>query len=128
MIWNSIIGIAGFTIASLTVTLVLLGTDLRQPPRTAYLLDEPVTMTGRLPLDLSRPIFLRRDVIICATQDALATYAPSSPGDCAVMSSAAQAGVVAIVTNGMRQPTFELQMATRKGTVVGWVDYNDLKN
>ncbi len=45
-----------------------------------------------------------------------------------MLSSNTPAGLIGIVTNGMRQPTFQMQMKTRDGTIRGWVDYNNLTN
>jgi hypothetical protein len=128
VIRNSILGIAAFAIAGLTVTAVLVGKDEPQASMAAYFINGQTITQGHYSLDLSRPIFVRGQVPICPTEDALAAYSANNPAGCTVLSSSAPAGLVGIVTNGMRQPTFQMQMQTPQGTIKGWVDYNNLTN
>lgn len=128
MISKSIIGITGFAISGLVVTAALLGKDVPQASMNAYIVNGQTITAGADLLDLSRPIFVRGHVPICPTQEALSAYSPSDPGGCTMVSTSAPAGLIGIVTNGMQQPTFQMQMKTPQGTVQGWVDYNNLRN
>jgi hypothetical protein len=128
MISKSIIGITGFAISGLVVTAALLGKDVPQASMNAYIVNGQTITAGADSLDLSRPIFVRGHVPICPTQEALSAYSPSDPGGCTMVSTSAPAGLIGIVTNGMQQPTFQMQMKTPQGTVQGWVDYNNLRN
>jgi hypothetical protein len=124
MIGKSIIGITAFALAGLVVTAALLGKDVPPTSMNAYIVNGQTITEGDYSLDLSRPIFVRGNVPICPTQDALSAYSPSDPGSCTVLSTSAPAGLVGIVTNG----TFQMQMQTPEGTVRGWVNYNNLSN
>jgi hypothetical protein len=128
MIGKSIIGIVAFALSGLVVTAALLGKDAPQASMNAYIVNGQTITAGANSLDLSRPIFARGHVPICPTQDALSAYSPSDPGGCTVVSTSAPAGLMGIVTNGMQQPTFQMEMKTPHGTVEGWVDYNNLRN
>jgi hypothetical protein len=128
LIRNSIVGLAAFAIGGLAVTAILVGKDVPQSSMNAYFINGQTITEGHYALDLSRPIFVRGEVPICPTEDALAAYSPSDPAGCTILSSGAPAGLLGIVTDGMRQPTFQMQMQTPKGTIRGWVDYNNLTN
>jgi hypothetical protein len=124
----SFIGIACFALAGLGVTAILVGKDVPQTGMAAYFVNGDLVTTGRHSLDLSRPIFVRANVPICPSEDALAGYSSGDPGGCTVVSANAAAGLIGIVTDGMREPTFQMQMDTPNGTIRGWVDYNNLTN
>jgi hypothetical protein len=128
MIRTSIVGGACFALAGMAVTAILLGKDVPQTGMEAYFVDLDMVTPGRHSLDLSRPIFVRSNVPICPSEDALANYASGDNQGCTVLSASAPAGLVGIVTNGMRQPTFQMQMNTPGGAIRGWVDYNNLTN
>jgi hypothetical protein len=128
MIGKSIIGIAAFALSGLVVTAALLGKDVPQSSENAYMVNGQTITVGSDSLDLSRPIFVRGHVPICPTQDALSAYSPATPAGCMVLGTSAPAGLIGIVTNGMQQPTFQMEMKTPQGTVQGWVDYNNLRN
>jgi hypothetical protein len=127
-IMGSIIGVACFALAGLAVTTVLAGKDEPQTRSTAYFVNGQIVTDGRSSLDLSRPIFVRSNVPICPSEDALATYSAGDSQGCTTLASNAPAGLVGIVTDGMRPPTFQMRMRTPDGTVQGWVDYNNLTN
>jgi hypothetical protein len=124
---NSII-IACFALAGLAVTATLAGKDAPQSGTTAYFANGQIVTGGRSSLDLSRPIFVRSNVPICPTEDALATYSAGDSQGCTTLASNAPAGLVGIVTDGMHPPTFQMRMRTPDGTIQGWVDYNNLTN
>jgi hypothetical protein len=128
MIRMSIVGVACFALAGMAVTAILAGKDVPQSTITAYFVNGQLVTAGRHSLDLSRPIFVRGNVPICPSEDALASYSSSDPQGCTVLSAGAPAGMIGIVTDGMRQPTFQMQMNTPNGTIRGWVDYNNLSN
>jgi hypothetical protein len=128
MLTTSIVTGACFAMASMMVTAILLGKDVPQAGIAAYFVNGAMVTEGRHSLDLSRPIFVRSDVPICPSEDALATYTSGDPQGCTVLDSGASAGLIGIVTDGMRQPTFQMQMKTPDGTIRGWVDYNNLTN
>jgi hypothetical protein len=128
MIRSSILGVAGFAVAGILVTSVLVGKDVPQTGMTAYFLSGTMVTAGRHSLDLSRPIFVRGNVPICPSEDALASYSAGNRQGCTVLGANAPAGLIGIVTDGMRQPTFQMQMNTPNGTIRGWVNYNNLSN
>jgi hypothetical protein len=128
MIRMSVFGIACFALAGMAITAVLAGKTVPQTGMVAYFVDGEIVSAGRHSLDLSRPIFVRGNVPICPSEDALANYSSGDSGGCTMLSSNTPAGLIGIVTNGMRQPTFQMQMKTRDGTIRGWVDYNNLTN
>jgi hypothetical protein len=123
-----IISGACFALAGMAITAVLMGKNVPQTGMAAYFVNGEIVTAGRHSLDLSRPIFVQGDVPICPSEDALANYTPGDPLGCTVLSSSAAAGLIGIVTDGMRQPTFHMQMNTPNGIIRGWVEYNDLKN
>jgi hypothetical protein len=128
MIRNSDIGIMAFAVAGLSVTAILAGKDAPQAAMAAYFINGQTITAGHYSLDLSKPIFVRGAAPICPSEDALEAYSPSNTAGCRLLSSGAPTGLLGIQTNGMRQPTFQMQMETSKGTVRGWVDYNNLTN
>ncbi len=128
MIRGSIIGVACFALAGMVVTATLAGKDEPQTGMAAYFINGDMVTAGRHSLDLSRPIFVRRDVPICPSEEALAGYSPGNSEGCTVLRSNAPAGLIGIVTDGMREPTFQMQMNTPDGTIRGWVNYNNLTN
>ena len=128
MIRDSIIGVACFALAGLAVTATLAGKDVPQTGMAAYFINGQMVTAGHHSLDLSRPIFIRGNVPICPSEDALAEYSAGYNAGCTVLSTSTPAGLIGIVTDGMRQPTFQMQTRTRDGTIRGWVDYNYLTN
>jgi hypothetical protein len=128
MVRTSIIGGICFALAGLMVTSILMGKDEPQTAMAGYFLNDAMAPTSRHALDLSRPIFVRSDVPICPSEDALSSYSSGNTQGCTILSSGAPAGLIGIVTDGMRQPTFQMQMNTPDGTIRGWVDYNNLTN
>jgi hypothetical protein len=124
----SIVGILAFAIAGLAVTSVLFGQDVPQSGIAAYLVNGQIIAGSHHSLDLSRPIFVRPQVPICPTEDALAAYSRSDPQGCTLVRSGAPAGLMGMLTNGMQQPTFEMRLTTSSGTIKGWVNYNNLTN
>ena len=128
MIRTSYVGIACFVLAGMGVTATLVGKNVPHTAIAAYLVDGTIVTAGRHSLDFSRPIFVRRDVPVCPSEDALASYSSGNPQGCTVLSSGAPAGLIGVVTDGMRAPTFQMQMKTSDGTIQGWVDYNNLTN
>jgi hypothetical protein len=128
MMRTSIVGVACFALAGMAVTAILVGKNVPQSGIAAYFVNGAMVTEGRHSLDLSRPIFVRGDVPICPSEDALATYSSGDTQGCTVLSSGTSAGLIGIVTDGMRQPTFQMQMKTPDGTIRGWIDYNNLTN
>jgi hypothetical protein len=128
MIRMSIVGVTCFALAGMAVTAVLAGKNVPQTPMAAYFVNGEIVTAGDHSLDLSRPIFVRGNVPVCPSEDALANYSSGDTAGCTTLSSNTAAGLIGIVTNGMRQPTFQMQMNTRDGTIRGWVDYNNLTN
>jgi hypothetical protein len=128
MIRTSILGAAGFVLAGMGITAVLAGKTVPQTGMAAYFVNGEIVSAGRHSLDLSRPIFVRSNVPICPSEDALASYSSGNTGGCTTLSSNTPAGLIGIVTNGMQQPTFQMQLKTQDGTLQGWVDYNNLTN
>jgi hypothetical protein len=124
----SIVGAACFALAGMAITAVLMGKNVPQTGVVAYFVNGEIVTAGNHSLDLSRPIFVRGNVPICPSEDALETYSSGDSAGCTTLSSDTPAGLIGIVTNGMRQPTFQMQMHTRDGTIRGWVDYNNLTN
>ena len=124
----SFVGIACFALAGLAVTATLVGKDVPQTGMAAYFINGNMVTVGRHALDLSRPIFVRGAVPICPSEDALAAFSPGNASGCTVLATKAPAGLVGIVTDGMREPTFQMQMNTPDGTIRGWVNYNNLTN
>lgn len=129
MIRNSSLGFILFAVAGLVIIAILAGdnSSTRSAGMLAYFINGDNLVRGHS-LDLSKPIFVSRATPVCQSEDALERYSPSSPGDCTVIDTGAQAGLVGIQTNGMRQPSFQMQLQTAGGTVKGWVDYNSLHN
>ncbi len=123
-----IVAIACFALAGMAVTAILLGKDVPQTGTVAYYVNGDMVTAGRHSLDFSRPIFVRGYVPVCPSADALANYTSDDPQGCTVLSSSAAAALLGIVTDGMRQPTFQMQMSTPSGAVRGWVDYDNLTN
>jgi hypothetical protein len=128
MIRNSVVGIACFALAGLAVTATLAGKDVPRTAMTAYFVNGQTVTSGRHSLDLSRPIFVRGNVPICPSENALETYSSDDPEGCTTLGRNVSAGLIGIVTDGMRQPTFQMQMHTPAGPIRGWVDYNNLTN
>ncbi len=128
MIRMSFVGVAGFVFAGMAITAVLAGKTVPQTGMAAYFVNGQIVTAGRHVLDLSRPIYVRSNVPICPSEDALANYSSGDSAGCTTMTSNTPAGLIGIVTDGMRQPTFQMQMKTRDGTIQGWVDYNNLTN
>ena len=124
----SIVQIACFALAGMAVTAVLAGKDVPQTTTTAYFDNGETLTAGRHSLDLARPIFIRGNVPICQSEDELANYSSGDARGCTTLSSDTRARLVGIVTDGMRQPTFQMQMNTPDGPVRGWVGYNNLTN
>lgn len=130
MISKSSLGIIVFAVAGLVVTAILAGDNSSSPSSgmIAYFINGDNLVARRHSLDLSKPIFVSGATPVCSSEAALEHYTPSDPGDCSVIDTGAQAGLVGIQTNGMRQPSFQMQMRTPNGVVKGWVDYNSLHN
>jgi hypothetical protein len=128
MIRTSFIGVAAFVLAGVVITTILAGKDVPQAGMTAYFLNGEIMTAGRHSLDLSRPIFVRGNVPICPSEDALSDYSSGDTAGCTTLSSDAPAGLIGIVTDGMREPTFQMQMKTPNGTIRGWVNYHNLTN
>lgn len=130
MISKSSLGLIFFAVAGLAVTAILAGDNSSSPSSgmMAYFINGDNLVARRHSLDLSKPIFVSGATPVCASEAGLEHYTPSDPGDCAVINTGAQAGLVGIQTDGMRQPSFQLQMQTPNGVVKGWVDYNSLHN
>jgi len=122
------IGVTCFALAGMVVTATLMGKDVPQTGIEAYFINGGLVTEGDHSLDLSRPMFVRGQVPICPSEDALENYSPGDPGGCTTLSSSTPAGLVGIVTNGMRKPTFQMQLNTPNGTIRGWVDYENLSN
>jgi len=126
---KSSLGVILFIVPALIVTAILAGDRTAVPSSgmLAYFLNGD-SLVAHHSIDLSKPIFVSGATPVCGSEDALEHYTPSDPGDCTVIDSAARAGLIAIQTDGMRQPSFQMQMQTPSGTVRGWVDYNSLHN
>ena len=124
----AIIGVACFALAGATVTAVLMGKDVPQTANAAYFIDGNLITSGHHSLDLSRLIFVRGDVPICPSNDALANYQPDDPEGCTTLPASAPADLIGIVPDGMRQPIFQMQMNSPDGPIRGWVNYNNLTN
>jgi hypothetical protein len=128
MMRTSLVGVACFALAGMAITAILVGKDVPQTGMEAYFVNDQLVTAGRHSLDLSRPIFVRGNVPICPSEDALAGYSSGDTEGCTVLHDDAPAGLIGIVTDGMRQPTFQMQMKTPDGTIRGWVEYNNLTN
>ena len=128
MMRTSVLGITCFALAGMAVTAILVGKNVPQTGMTAYFLTGDMVTAGRHSLDLSRPIFVRGNVPICPSEDALADYSAGDTAGCTTLNTSEPAGLIGIVTDGMRQPTFQMQMSTPDGTIRGWVNYNNLTN
>ena len=105
-----------------------MGKDVPQTANAAYFIDGNLITSGHHSLDLSRPIFVRGDVPICPSNDALANYQPDDPEGCTTLPASAPADLIGIVPDGMRQPIFQMQMNSPDGPIRGWVNYNNLTN
>ncbi|GAB0118059.1 hypothetical protein [Acidisoma sp. 7E03] len=129
MLRNSSLGLMLFVVTGLIITAILAGDRTAVPSSgmLAYFLNGDSLVAHRS-IDLSKPIFVSGATPVCGSEEALENYTPANPGDCKVIDSAARAGLIAIQTDGMRQPSFQMQMQTDAGTVRGWVDYNSLHN
>ncbi len=127
-ITGSIIGIACFALAGLVVIATLAGKDQPRTGITAYFENGQIVTDGRSSLDLSHPIFVRGNVPICPSEEALATYSADDSQGCTTLAGNAPASLVGIIADGMRPPTFQMRMRTPDGTIQGWVDYNNLTN
>jgi hypothetical protein len=117
-----------FAAAVALVTVALLGNTNQPNAVAAYFLNGNTVVLGRHSLDLSQPIYLRGSMPVCPSTDALANYSPGNPSGCTLTSSTVQAGLIAILTDGMKQPSFEMTLGKGPGAIRGWVDYSNLTN
>ena len=129
MLRTSSLGLILFAVVGLFITAILAGDRTSMPGNgmLAYFINGD-SLVARHTLDLSKPIFVSGQTPVCASEGALEDYTPSNPGDCTLIDATARAGLVGIQTDGMRQPSFQMQMQTPHGPVRGWVDYNSLHN
>lgn len=125
---KSILGVLLFVICGLVITAILSGETPPPAGSAAYFINGQVISVGHHSLDLAKPIFLHGGTPVCGSEDALENFSVSNPGDCTLVDSNARAGLVGIQTDGMREPSFQMQMQTPNGVVKGWVDYNSLHN
>ncbi len=115
---KSTFGILLFVICGLAITAILSGETPPPAGSAAYFINGQVISVGRHSLDLAKPIFLQGATPVCGSEDALESFSVSNPGDCTVVDSTARAGLVGIQTDGMRAPSFQMQMQTPKA---GWI-------
>ncbi|HEX3984298.1 MAG TPA: hypothetical protein VHX12_11430 [Acidisoma sp.] len=125
---KSVLGFLLFLVCGVVITAILAGETTPPASMNAYFVNGQIISVGRHSLDLSKPVFLRGETPVCATEDALENYSSENPGNCTVVSSVTAAGLVGIMTDGMREPSFQMQMKTSSGPVKGWVGYNNLHN
>jgi hypothetical protein len=125
---KSIAGVLLFVIGGLAVTAILTGETPPPVGMAAYFINGQTISVGRHSLDLGKPIFMRSETPICPSEDSLENYSMGSPGDCTVVTNPTPAGLVSIQTDGMREPSIQMQMQTPNGPVKGWVRYNSLHN
>lgn len=125
---KSIIGLLLFVVCGLIITAILAGETRPPVGMAAYFVNGQIISVGRHTLDLSKPVFVSGQTPVCPTEESLESYAPDNPGPCTVVSDVSPAGVVGITTDGMRAPSFQMQMQTSSGTIKGWVDYGNLHN
>jgi len=125
---KSILGLLFFVAFGLVITAILAGETRPPAGMAAYFVNGQIISEGRHSLDLSKPIFLRGGTPVCDSEDSLENYSPGDSDHCKIITIGRAAGLVGIQTDGMREPSFEMQMQTPSGSVKGWVDYNNLRN
>lgn len=125
---KSFIGVFLFVVCGLVVTAILTGETPPPAGMAAYFINGQIISVGRHSLDLGKPIFVRGATPVCSSEDALENYSVDRPGDCTVVDNSVSAGLVGIQTDGMREPSIQMQVQTPGGPVRGWVDYNNLHN
>jgi hypothetical protein len=125
---RSMLGLLFFVVCGLIVTVILAGETTPPVGMAAYSINGQIISDGHHSLDLSKRIFVRGGTPVCESEDALGSYAEGASGGCTIVSSSNPVGIVGIQTDGMREPSFQMQMQTGGGPVRGWVDYSNLQN
>ncbi len=125
---KSTLGLFLFVVCGLVITMVLAGENTPSIGTAAYFINGQVISVGPRSLDLAKPVFVRGATPVCSSEQALENYSAGNPGDCTVVSSDNAAGIFGIQTDGMREPSFQMQLNTPSGPVRGWVDYKNLHN
>jgi hypothetical protein len=125
---RSILGFAWFSIAAAVVTMMLLGNTHHAVRLPTYFLNGNTLTVDRHSLDLSRPIFLRDNMAVCLSAASLASYSVGDSDGCVLTQSRLPASTVAIVSDGMKEPSLEMQVGTGPSAISGWVDFTNLTN
>ncbi|WP_284944802.1 hypothetical protein [Acidisoma cladoniae] len=125
---TSVLGMIAFAVGATVVIMTLLGDPSRSAGVAAYFLNGNTVVLGRHSLDLSKPIFLRGSMPVCPDTDALVNFSPDNPNGCVMTQSTVPASLIAIVTDGMKQPSFQMQLGRGPSAMRGWVDYSNLTN
>jgi hypothetical protein len=125
---TSVLGILAFAVAATVVIMTLLGDPSHPVGVAAYFLNGNTVVLGRHSLDLSKPIFLRDSMPVCPDTDALMNYSPGNLEGCVLTQSTVPASLIAIMTDGMKQPSFQMQLGHGTSAIRGWVDYSNLTN
>jgi len=125
---SSFLGFFGFSGVAAVVTMTLLGNTHQAAGVAAYFLNGNTLTVSRHALDLSRPIYLRDSMPVCPTVDDLTNYSAGNPAGCVLTQSTVPASLVAIVSDGMKQPKLQMELGKGPSAISGWVDYSNLTN